>query len=276
MADNYYDILGVSKNASQDEIKKAYRKLAHTHHPDKDGGDETMFKKVNEAYQVLSDSKKRQQYDMFGNAGNTMGDNMGGFHANEFNINLNDIFEGGFEGIFEQLFNQQYGGTSTRTRRIVRKAIVITLEEAFSGLKKEIDIKEVDKKIVVEIPAGIGNGQRMRILEQKDVVVEIQIQIESHRFFERRHNSDIHCGVYISVTQAVLGSKIDVDTLSGSVSLKINPGTKDTDIYRIKGKGMTSLRGGRGDQYVHIKIDIPKKLSREQKKLFEQLRDKGV
>ena len=105
--------------------------------------------------------------------------------------------------------------------------------------------------------------------------IEIQVRVEPHPFFER-HNANLHCVVSVPLTQAVLGGKVDVETLSGSVSLKINSGTKDGDVYKIKGKGMPSLRGGRGDQYAHIKIDIPKKLSREQKKLFEQLRDQGI
>ena len=109
MADNYYDVLGISKDASSDDIKKAYHKLAHQYHPDKQGGDEAMFKKVNEAYQVLSKTQKRQQYDMFGQAGANMNGGAGGFHTNGFNINLNDIFDGGLENMFEQFFNQQYG-----------------------------------------------------------------------------------------------------------------------------------------------------------------------
>lgn len=275
MADNYYDILGVSKDASPDQIKKAYRKLAHTYHPDKGGGDEAMFKKVNEAYQVLSNPQKRQQYDMFGSAGAGMGGGAGGFNTNGFSINLNDLFDGGLEGMFEQFFNQSYGRTSTRTKRIIRVSIDISLEEAFLGVQREIYIREIDKTIAINIPAGIESGQRIEIADQQDVRVEAQIHIPQHTEFER-HGADIHCLHTISITQAVLGGKIDVNTLSGFVSLKINSGTKSADVYRIKGKGMTTMRGRRGDQYVHIKIDVPEKLSREQKKLFEQLRDQGV
>ena len=275
MADNYYDILGISKDASPDEVKKAYRKLAHKYHPDKSGGDEAMFKKVNQAYQVLSDAQKRQQYDMFGSAGNDMGGGAGGFHTNGFSINLNDIFEGGLENMFEQFFNQSYGRTSTQTRRIIRRAVDITLDQAFSGIQKEVYIKEVDKTITIDIPAGIESGQRIEIVNQDNVRVEAQIYIEQHNEFER-HGADIHCACTISITQAVLGGKIDINTLSGVVSLKIDSGTKSADVYRIKGRGMTTLRGKRGDQYVHIKVDIPRKLSRSQKKLFEELRDQGL
>ena len=275
MADNYYDVLGISKDASSDDIKKAYHKLAHQYHPDKQGGDEAMFKKVNEAYQVLSHTQKRQQYDMFGQAGANMNGGAGGFHTNGLNINLNDIFEGGLENMFEQFFNQQYGRTSTQTRRILRKAIDITLEQAFTGVQKEVYIKEVDKTLTINVPAGIESGQRIEVVSQEDIRVEAQIYVEQHNEFER-HGADIHCVHILSITQAVLGGKVDVNTLSGVVSLKIDSGTKSADVYRIKGKGMTTLRGKRGDQYVHIKIDVPKKLSRDQKKLFEQLREQGI
>ena len=273
MADNYYDILGVPRDASQDDIKKAYRKLAHTYHPDKKGGDEIMFKKVNEAYQVLSDQNKKQQYDMFGSTGNAGGFDFGNgnYSFQGGNINLNDLFEGGFEEIFGQFFG---GRTATRIRTL-RVQVLITLEQAFAGTVKQVYIKETDKSFNINIPAGIEDGERFKLSETQNERIIVQIRIAPHDYFER-DGADIYTINTVSISQAVLGGKIDIKTLSGNVSLKISAGTRAGDIYKLRGKGMKTMRGKKGDQYVKIDIDIPNHLTKEQKNAFKNLEDQGL
>lgn len=279
MADNYYDILGVAKDASQDDIKKAYRKLAHQHHPDR-GGDEAQFKKVSEAYSVLSNAEKRRQYDMFGSQGgpNFGSAGFGGFNGAQWSGNfddLNDMFGGGLGDIFEQMFGGAYGGARTRSRRMARVLVSISLQEAFSGITKELQI-EVDgerKKVSVAVPAGIDDGQTIKVeraLGEEDLYV--QVRVTPHRDFARRGN-DIYTRASISVAQAALGDTITVRTLGGDVSLKIPAGIQWGDLLRLQGKGMPTLRGSKGDQYVKIEVEIPKKLSKKAKELFERLRD---
>lgn len=275
MSDDYYKILGISKDSSQDDIKKAYRKLAHKYHPDKKGGDEKMFKKVNQAYQVLSDAQKKQRYDMFGSGGNPGG---GGFDFNwgqgrtsqDFMYDLDDILSGGVENIFNQFFGGQYGAVKT----IIRDSVHITLEEAYSGVVKNIHPRRLSSSISVKIPAGINNASVLRI-KQDNFVLELNINVAPHKEFIRSKD-DIYSKKYISVTTAALGDKVDIKTLSNDVSLKIKSGTKSGDIYKLRGKGMPRSRGGHGDQYVEIEIDIPKKLSKKQKNLFKELREEGI
>lgn len=278
MAENYYDILGVAKDASQDDIKKAYRKLAHQHHPDR-GGDEAQFKKVSEAYTTLSNAEKRRQYDMFGASGASgFSGGQGGFGAGQWSGNfddLNDMFGGGLGDIFEQMFGGAYGGARTRSRRMARVLVSITLQEAFSGATKDLNV-EVNgerKKVSVTIPAGIDDGQTMKVehaLGEDDLYV--QVRVAPHKDFARRGN-DIYMRVTISVAQAAMGDTITVPTLGGEVSLKIPAGIQWGDLLRLQGKGMPTLRGSKGDQYVKIEVEIPKKLSKKAKELFERLRE---
>lgn len=273
MADNYYDILGVSKDASQEEIKKAYRKLAHQHHPDR-GGDEKEFKKVNEAYQTLSNTEKRRQYDTFGSAG-PQGFGQGGFNGAQWSgsfEDLGDLFGGGLGDIFEQFFGGAYAGT--RTRRIAKVLVSISLQDAFTGTKKDVSI-EVDgkrTKVEVPIPAGIEDGQTIKMdkaLGEEDLYV--QVRVAPDKDFARR-GSDVYTKVSISPAQAALGDTIEVATLEGKGSLKVPAGIQWGDLLRLQGKGMPTLRGSRGDQYVKIEVVTPKKLSKKAKELFEQLK----
>jgi len=275
MAENYYDILGVAKDASQDDIKKAYRKLAHQHHPDR-GGDEAQFKKVSEAYSTLSNAEKRRQYDTFGASG--FGGGQGGFGGAQWGGNfddLNDMFGGGLGDIFEQMFGGAYGGARTRSRRMARVLVSISLEEAFAGVTKDmqVEVNGERKKVTVAIPAGIDDGQTIKMehaLGDEDLYV--QVRVAPHKDFARRGN-DIYTRATISVAQAALGDTIKVRTLGGEVSLKIPAGIQWGDLLRLQGKGMPTLRGSMGDQYVKIEIGIPKKLSKKAKELFERLRE---
>ncbi|MYE37945.1 MAG: J domain-containing protein [Candidatus Spechtbacteria bacterium SB0662_bin_43] len=271
MEKDYYSILGVSRNASADEIKKAYRKLVHKHHPDK-GGNETEFKKVNEAYQVLSDSKKRQQYDTFGHMGG--GSSGFGFAQNGINIDFGDIgdmFQGtGFEGIFD-LFGG--GGTRTRTRRRV-ETLNMTLEEVFTGITKEVTVE--GKKIKIVIPPGVNDGDAIRVenaLPNEQLYVRVHVLPHSHL---QRHGDDLVTSLTIKVSEALLGCKKDIDMLQERVLLKIPSGTQSDTVLRLSGKGMYNQYGRRGNGYVKVVVAVPNRVSRKAKKLIEELQDEGL
>ncbi|MDX1608158.1 MAG: molecular chaperone DnaJ [Candidatus Spechtbacterales bacterium] len=362
MAKDYYDVLGVPKGASKEEIKKAYRKKAHKYHPDKDGGDEEKFKEVNEAYQVLGDEKKRQQYDQFGSAfGGAGGPGAGGFNpfgAQGGFSQSQQGFEFDIGDIFEQFFGGSAGGFGGRSRssrggRNIEMQTEITLEEAFHGKKEELSYetyvlcdrcegkrhepeskmvtcptcrgvgriqqkqrtilgtinnvaacpeckgnKEIPdkkckkcygegrvqdtKKVTVEIPAGIGDGNTIHVEGAGEVgengiagELYLRVNIKPHDVFKRR-GQDLYNSVDIKLSQAVLGDKIKVKTIDGKVELKIPKGTQSGELIRMKGKGMPKLRGrGSGDQYVEVNVEIPKKPSKDIEELFKKLRKKG-
>lgn len=359
MAKDYYKVLGVNRNASEDEIKKAYRKLAHQHHPDKPSGDEKKFKEINEAYQVLSDKQKKQQYDNFGQVfeGGMPGwDNFGGPQGFRWNVNPGEDM-GDFSDIFESIF-EQFGGRrrTTYTRGSDMEIIYeITLEEAFRGVKKNINLKtyvNCDKcsglgydKIaglsscgtcqgrgeireerrtffgnfsqVKTCPTCFGRGQKPnkicetcngkgRLLRQKDIevffapgiddgqIIKIQgvgevgerggapgdlyvvVKIRSHKVFSRK-KQDLFAGREISLTEALLGKKIEFTDISGEkFNFEIPAGFNLQDKFRITSRGMprfgsVSSELGRGDLYLIINMKIPKTLSPKAKKLLEEL-----
>ncbi len=358
MAEDYYKILGVDKGASEDEIKKAYRKLAHKYHPDKKGGDEAKFKEINSAYQVLSDKQKKSQYDQFGQTFNGAGGGQqsGGFDPNQFRgqdggFEFNFGEGEGFGDIFSDIFGGGRGGGQSRGRDI-QVEMEINFSEMISGAQKEIKLykaisckkcdgrggepgskeetcktckgsgkiqkmmrtmlgnfaqnvvcndckgkgKSFDKKcgqcggdgrhkeeIVekVEVPAGINAGQTLAMSGKGeagengapagDLLVTISV-VRDERF--ERNGDDINSTVHVSFAQAALGDKIDVETVEGSVKMKVPAGTQSGEIYRIRSKGVPKLRGfGRGDHLVKVIVDVPTKLSGKEKKLIEGLRE---
>ncbi len=362
MSKDYYDILGVSKNASAAELKTAFRKKAHEYHPDK-GGDEAKFKEINEAYQVLGNEQKRKQYDQFGSAafngggfgggqgyGSYGGQGFGGFEG--MNINMDDLGDmfGGFGDIFG------FGGGSRQSAN--RKARGNDLEfslsldflEAAFGLEKEIHFnKDVacghcsgsgaepgakietcptcqgsgtvirlqrtilgniqtkttcqacggegktfskkcsrcggagiyndSVKLKVKIPAGINEGESIRLSGQGDAGrkgapagdLYLRIKIKAHKRFVR-DGYDIRTERTIGVKQAILGDKVEIETIHGSVTLKIPEGTQSGTVFKIKEKGMPRLRGGGlGDHFVRINVLIPKGLGRRDRKILEEM-----
>ncbi len=275
MANDYYNILGVSKDASDDDIKKAYRKLVHKHHPDK-GGSEAEFKKVSEAYQVLSNLEKRKQYDMFGNSSG----NFGGFNANAgdfnfsnqtFNVDLEDLFQGsGFESIFETFFG---GRAGTRVRRRV-ETLNITLEEAFSGLERGVDFGE-GKKFKISIPRGVDSGNRIKVDSSGGEDFYVEINVLPHSLI-RRHGVDIVLDCSVRVSESLLGCSKKIRLIDEDISVKIPNGIKSGETLRIGGKGMYNVNGVRGDAYLRVAIETPKKLSRRVKKLLEELQGEGL
>ncbi len=288
---DYYEILGVSKNASEAELKSAYRKLARAHHPDVDktAGAETRFKEISEAYQVLSDPEKKKTYDQFGHAAFTPGGGFpggsggaggpfGGFKSYSYSTgggNPNVQFDfGGFEdpfSLFEQIFGMGgMGGFGGRTyRQNPTYQLEIDFEDTVHGTTKHVQIQDESghkREITIKIPAGVDNGTRMRF-EGMDII----FRIRRHPDFTR-DGADIFSEINLTVPQIILGDVVEVKTVWGKVNLKVSGGTEPGALIRIKDQGMSNLRGsGKGDHYVRVKLEVPKKLSSEEKSLYEKL-----
>jgi molecular chaperone DnaJ len=362
MSKDYYAILGVSKDASADEIKTAFRKKAHQHHPDK-GGDAEKFKEINEANQVLGNSEKRKQYDQFGSAfqnGQARGGSSGfqngggfsGFQNGAGNMNFDDLGDifGGFGDIFG--FGNKGGQRSNRQTRGRDLEMVVNLEflEAAFGLEKTLvfsknvvcdlchgsgaepgskvetcqtchgtgqvtrlqrtilgniqtqascetcggegkiysqkckkcggtGVHNEQVKLKVKIPAGINEGESIRLTGQGEMGQKgspagdlyLHIKVQAHKKFNRQ-NYDINTEETITIKQAVLGDKIEIDTIHGSVKLKIPEGTQSGTIFKLKDKGVTKLHNrGIGSQFVTVTIKIPKGLNKKQKELLSEL-----
>ncbi len=344
---DYYEVLGVPKTATEDEIKSAFRKIAKKYHPDvcKEPGAEEKFKEAQEAYAVLSDASKRKQYDQFGHAAFSNGSGGAGFDFSDFDFSdiFSDIFGGGFGG-----FN--FGGRSSNRARKGRDSVVdvnLTFEEAVFGCKKTINVTvnedcsdcngkgghgekkcsncngtgtvtteqrslfgafmtrttcsecggtgrtyertcntcrgtgkvRKNKDLEVKIPAGVDTGNQLRLSGKGEAGVNggpngdlyLEFTVKEHPIY-KRDDIDIYLEYPISISDAVLGCKKEVPTLYGTVKLTITPGTQTNDKYRLKGKGIEDVHSSKkGDMYVIMKVIIPSKLTRDQKKLFEQL-----
>ncbi|MBR5381320.1 MAG: molecular chaperone DnaJ [Oscillospiraceae bacterium] len=356
MADkrDYYEVLGLNKGASDDEIKKAYRRMAKQYHPDLNPGDkdaEAKFKEVNEAYDVLSDADKKSRYDQYGHAGvdpNFGAGGFGGGFGQGMDFDLGDIFGSFFGGGFGGTRNKN----APRRGENIRVGVTVTFEEAAFGCDKTITVSRVEKcsdcsgsgcapgttaetcsncggtgtvrqqqrtpfgvmqtqsdcprcggsgkiihqpcktcrgagyarkqkKVSVKIPAGIDDGQTISLRGQGSVGLNggpngellITVNVKPHEFFERE-GSSVLCGMNVSVTQAMLGCELEVPTLDGKVKYDVPAGTQSGTVFRLRGKGIPSLRGaGRGDQYVTVNVVIPKDLTEEQKELVRKLEE---
>lgn len=281
---DYYDTLGISKSASADEIKKAYRKQALEWHPDRHKDDketaEKRFKEVNEAYQVLSDREKKNAYDQYGHDAFTPGGMPGGFGGAGSPFTYTYTTRGGggenpFAGfdfgdpfeIFEQFFG---GGTPFRQARSVpRYSITIDFMEAVNGVSKEVGIGGEKRKI--KIPAGVYEGARINF---GDFMLSVNIKPDD--LFER-DDDDIYVKINIPYSLAVLGGQIEVPTIDGEVKIRIRAGTQSGIMIRLRGKGVTHLHGrGKGDEYVRLNILVPDKLSREQRGVIEEMKEEGL
>lgn len=363
MSKDYYKTLGVEKSASQDEIKKAFRKLAHKHHPDKQGGDEAKFKEINEAFQVVGDETKRKQYDQFGADFDKQGGFGGGMNWEDF---MNATRGGGgfqgnvnFGGIdLGDLFGDMFGfggGRRTQSRRQRRGNdlqvdVELQFKEAVFGVEKDISltknnacdvcsgsgaepgsrtktcpdcngqgqVRHVQQTILgamqqvitcstcqgtgsmpekmckhcggdgmvrshsnykVKIPAGISEGEAIRLTGKGEAAgtggvsgdLFVRVHVRPQQGFER-DGDDIYTEIKISYPQAVLGDKVEIETLDGAKKLVIPEGTQSHQQFKLKGLGVPHLHhGGRGDQYVKVIVDVPKKISRKGRKLLEEL-----
>ena len=286
---DYYEILGLSKGASDDEIKKAFKKKAMKFHPDRTGNDksaETKFKEAKEAYDVLSDPQKKSMYDQYGTTdfGGGFGGGFGGRSQGGFNAS-------GFEDVFEDLFGDIFGGGRARNPNRAYKGadleyhLQLTLEEAAFGIEKVVKFrtKNEDKEISVSVPAGVDNGDRVRLSGKGEPGINqgppgdlfIRVVLEKHSIFERDGNN-LYCNVPISFAEATLGAEIEIPTLSNNkVSIDIPPGTQTGKYYRLRGKGIKSVRGGNiGDLMCSVQIETPVNLSNEQKNILLQFEEK--
>lgn len=277
---DYYEILGVGKDASDTELKSAYRKLALKWHPDrnKEAGAEAKFKEVNEAYEILSNKDKRAKYDQFGHAAfdPSAGFGQGGqtYRQGPFTYsyssggNFEDLFRGsgGFSDPFD-IFENFFGGASPfggQYRAKPHYSLIIDFMEAVNGAEKSF--VHQGKQYSVKIPAGADDGTRIRYSE-----FDVSLNVKDHAFF-RREGADIFVYHEIPLTLAILGGDTTIRTLDGDLKLKIRPGTQPSTTIRLSGKGVKRLRGGgRGDFYIKLKVMLPAKLSRKAKDLVQQL-----
>lgn len=277
MKKDYYEILGVQKTASTEDIKKAYRREARKYHPDvnKAAGAEEKFKEINESYQVLSDSQKKAAYDQFGHSAFDPA-SAGGFGAGRpgqggyqtYTWSSGDF--GGFDfggfadpfDIFEMVFGQK--SPFGQQARLPRYIFNLDFMEAVHGVAKEIEIDGKRQKI--RIPAGVDDGSEVRFAN-----FIIVCQVSPHPQFKRR-GYDIISEKEVSFSQAALGTVTDIETVDGHVRIRIPPGTQPGTQVRLRGKGVTRVSGhGRGDHYVIIRLKVPSRLTRQQKELLEEL-----
>lgn len=333
---DYYEVLGVDREAAPEEIKRAYRRLAHKYHPDKNAGDkasEEQFKEATEAYEILNNPEKRAAYDRFGVAGEGAG--FGGFG------------DAGFGSVFENLFEGFFGGSTRRAASRgadLRYNLEISLEEAILGVEKEITIPRLepcgackgsgakpgtsptacrscrgsgqvrysqgfltisqtcsacrgegrviehrcrdcrgtgrsrsDRSLTVKIPAGVETGMRLKLQGEGEAGphwgdrgdLYVVITVKEHPLFSRQ-GDDLYCEVPVSFVQAALGAELEIPSFFGMAKLKIPPGTQSGAEFRIRGKGVSSVRGhGLGDLIVRIVVEVPRRLTTQQRELLE-------
>jgi molecular chaperone DnaJ len=260
---DYYEVLGVKKNASDAELKKAYRELAKKYHPDKNKGNkdaETKFKEISEAYAVLSDKDKRAQYDRLGaEAFGPGGANpFAGFDFSEFMGAAGGRRRGSrgsrtvdFTDIFGDLFG---GGTEFRAEpQAVEAEVTIDFRDAILGTTMSLGVN--GDQIRVKIPEGIGEGQKIRVPRKDKPALQLTVHVRPHPFFERRGN-DIHIDLPVTVGEAIRGAEIEVPTLHGSVRMRVPAGTQTGRTMRLTGKGVKT-KNKAGDQYCRVQVHIP-------------------
>ncbi len=307
---DYYKILGVSKNASKEEIKKAYRELARKYHPDFNPNDkkaEEKFKEIQEAYSVLSDDEKRKQYDMFGTTGVGAGGTTWGGQEQGFSGGFRYTTRGfgGFDDLFREIFGF---GTRGRKRgpesfgdifdfatedfveepRDLEYRILIDFDTAVKGGTREITInthdmygRNISERITIKIPPGVNTGTKIRVpgkgaINQRgqrgDLI--LRVEVKPHKLF-RREGNDIYVELPITFYEAILGTKVEVPTIDGKATVTIPPGVKNGTKLRLRNKGVTDPKTGkRGDEYVVIKIEMPDNKSKEFIEEIKRLKEK--
>jgi DnaJ-class molecular chaperone len=298
---DYYEILGVRKGATPEELKKAYRELALSSHPDRVPAEqkkeaENRFKEISEAYAVLTDPQKRALYDQYGHSGVDQK-----FRQEDIfrGTDFRSVFEGmqgnGFGGgFFENIFGdlgfeiftprgrkKKRGSSADADSRAadLEAPLAVTLEEAYRGVEKTVSIPRDNESrtLSVTVPAGVKSGSRLRMKgegEQGDRGrgdLYLVVEVLPHATFQRE-GSDLVTEVSATLPQALLGAELSVPTMEGSVIMRIPPGTQGGTTFRLRGKGMPELRGkGTGDELVKVRVEIPRNLSARQRELIEEL-----
>lgn len=362
---DYYEILGIQKGASKDDVKKAFRNLAHRYHPDKKGGDEQKFKEASEAYSVLSDDKKRAEYDTYGrvfggNGGGQAGgfdpsQGFGGFDFSDFAKGFGG--QGGFSNEFDlgDIFGDFFGGGGGRQRRgrDISIDVELSFEESIFGTERRVLLNKTSicdscngsgaekgtgektcttcngkgkiretkksflgsfstvkncskcagtgkipekqcskcrgegifkkqKEIEIKIPSGIENGEMIRMTGEGEAIQKgvsgdlyIKVYVKKHHVF-RKEGANLAMDLSLKLSSALLGDEYEIPALDGVIKIKIPEGIKNGEILRVKGRGVPIDKNRRGDLMVHINIDIPNRLSKESKKLIEELRKQGL
>ncbi len=280
---NYYEMLGVDKNAPSNEIKKAYRTLAIKYHPDRNLGNkaaEEKFKDIVEAYEVLSDQTRRAQYDQSLSRKNFI--NKAGSFSNFGRHNRSETKGATAERSRVRVDSQDYRPGTTKRERVVRSRpqrrdieakLTLSLDEAYRGGKRKIRLED-GRSLEVDMPAGMFNGQRIRLkgqgIEEGDLY--LKITVARHPFFEIQ-GENIYCQVPVTPTEAILGSAIEVPTIDGLVKVSVPNGVRSGQRLRLANKGYFGKLGNRGDQLVEIQIVAPQEISPEEQELYEKLRE---
>ncbi len=359
MAKDYYKILGVDKQAPKEEIKKAFRNLAHKYHPDKKTGDAERFKEINEAYSILSDDKKRAEYDTYGqtfNGASGFGgaNGFGGFDFSQFTQGANG---NSFEFDFGDIFSDVFGGGSRKREakrgRDISIDVELSFEESIFGTERSVLLNKVTKcetcagsgaepgtetvtcttcngkgtlrevkktffgqfettatcstcagsgkipkvkchtcsgkgvlkketEIKIKIPPGIENGEMMRLSGAGEAIsggqpgdLYVRVYVKKHPVF-RKEGNNLVMDLGVKLTDALLGKDVTISTLDGTINVKIPEGVSIGEILRVKGRGVPVEKGHRGDLLIKLNIQIPKKVSKEAKKIIESLKDEGI
>ena len=297
---DYYQILGIDRNASNKDIQKAFRRLARQYHPDVNPGDkyaEERFKEISEAYEVLSDEKKRKKYDQLGHSyrqWEQMGGKPGGFDWSRWTSGQPGGYRVEFTNadmsagdLFSEFFRNIFGGGAGRQQRSARQSIQgqnlevtvqISLEDAYQGVMRSVQAGR--RQLNVKIPAGARSGTRVRLRGQGEPGyaggrpgdLDVIVQVLDHPLF-RRDGDDLHLDLKVPLYTAVLGGSIEVPMLGGGGSLRIPAGTQSGQVFRLRGKGMPRLRqqDAFGDLYAHVLVQVPTDLTEKETALFRQL-----
>ena len=300
---DYYNVLGVSRSSSAEDIKRAYRNLAKKYHPDRNPGDksaEERFKEINEAYEVLSDPQKRARYDQLGQSYSDWqqrGGAPGGFDWNQWFSgsqggqpveagDLNDLFgDGTFSDFFRAIFGGMGAGGAARGRTSraasrfapnYQQPVTISLREAYTGTSRQLQIG--DRRVEVRLPAGARTGTKVRVpaagpvgADGQPADIYLLLEVAPDLVFERDDN-DLHTQATVDAFTAILGGEVEVKTMTGKVVLTIPAGTQPEQVFRLAGRGMPQLKAPdvRGDLYVRLKVQIPRQLTAKQKALLQE------
>jgi molecular chaperone DnaJ len=272
---DFYQVLGVGKAASKEEIKKAYRKLAQKYHPDANKGDaeaERRFKEISEAHSILSNDEKRKEYDeirRLSGAGSPFGFRPGG-GGREVHVDFGDLFGGDVNDVIGDIFGF---GPRQRKGQDLQTEAHLTFEEAIEGTTFELA-----NGTKVRVRPGVADGARIKVAGKGGPGpaggapgdLYVRVHVAPHPLFRQGKNGDLELTLPITIAEAALGAKVNVPTLDGNVTLKVPAGSRTGKTLRVKGKGAPRASGGRGDLLARIDIEVPQKLSRREKELLEQ------